>query len=82
MTQNAPYQFSPEKRSALEALPHALAAYQYVGGSVKTLLVSDGMCRFSGRSRAELFRERGRQFDPQLVDVLLTMIDEGLLEQE
>ena len=31
--------------------------------------------------RSELIKERGKQFDPMLVDVLLTMIDEGLLEQ-
>ena len=54
MAHTGPYQFSPEKRSALEALPHALAAYQYVDGSVRTLLVSDGMCRFARRSREEL----------------------------
>ena len=32
--------------------------------------------------RAELNRERGKQFDPMLVDVLLGMIDEGLLDQQ
>ena len=48
------YQFSPEMRRALEALPHALVAYQYVGGAVHTLLVSDGMCIYSGRGREEL----------------------------
>lgn len=54
MPQQDAYQFSPERRSALEALPHALAAYQYVGGIVRTLLVSDGMCRMTGRSREQL----------------------------
>jgi HD-GYP domain-containing protein (c-di-GMP phosphodiesterase class II) len=32
--------------------------------------------------RAELVREQGKQFDPALVDVLLQMIDEGLLNQD
>jgi HD-GYP domain-containing protein (c-di-GMP phosphodiesterase class II) len=31
--------------------------------------------------RSELIKERGKQFDPELVDVLLTMIDEGLLNK-
>ena len=56
MTQDALYQYSPEKRSALEALPHVLAVYQSVCGRVRTLLVSDGMCRFTGLDRAELTR--------------------------
>jgi len=54
MAQDSRYEFSPEYRRALEALPHALAAYQYVNGSVITLLVSDGMCRLTGRSREAL----------------------------
>jgi response regulator RpfG family c-di-GMP phosphodiesterase len=56
MPQNNIYQFSPERRRALETLPHALAAYQYVGGSVRTLLVSEGMCRMTWRSREQLTR--------------------------
>ena len=31
--------------------------------------------------RVELYKERGKQFDPMLADVLLTMIDQGLLTQ-
>ena len=54
MPQQEPYQFSPERRSALEALPHAIAAYQSIDGAVRTLLVSDGMCRMTGRSREQL----------------------------
>ena len=54
MAQDSRYEFSPEYRRALEALPHALTAYQYVNGSVITLLVSDGMCRLTGRSREVL----------------------------
>lgn len=54
MPQNEAYQFSKERRLVLEALPHALAIYQSLGGSVHTLLVSDGMCRMTRRTRAQL----------------------------
>ena len=56
MAQEALYSYSPEKRSALEALPHALAVYQSINGRVYTLLVSDGMCRFTELVRSELIR--------------------------
>jgi len=56
MAQADRYEFSPESRSALEALPHALTAYQYIDGTVITLLVSDGMCRLTGRSRETLIK--------------------------
>lgn len=39
------YVFHDEERKLLESLPFALAVYQTVEGRVRTLLVSDGMCR-------------------------------------
>lgn len=52
--QDHAYQFSKEQRSILESLQIPLAAYQFTGGRVVTLLVSDGMCEFEGLSRQEL----------------------------
>jgi len=52
--QDRAYKFSREQRSILESLQIPLAAYQFVGGKVITLLVSDGMCEFEGLSRHEL----------------------------
>ena len=54
MDHNKPYEFSIESRKALESLPHALAAYQFVNGKVITLLVTDGFCQFAGSSREQL----------------------------
>ena len=48
------YEFPAESRKALESLPHALAAYQFVNGKVITLLVTDGFCKFTGSNRALL----------------------------
>ena len=57
MPLNATYQFSPERRHVLESLPHALAVYQSIGGVVHTLLVSDGMCRMTRRTRGQLMQQ-------------------------
>ena len=54
MDRNKPYEFSLESRKALESLPHALAAYQFVNGKVITLLVTDGFCQFAGSNREQL----------------------------
>ena len=54
MDHNKPYAFSAESRRALECLPHALAAYQYVNGKIVTLLVTDGFCQFTGSRREQL----------------------------
>ena len=54
MDHNKPYEFSSESRKALESLPHALAAYQYVNGKIITLLVTDGFCQFVGSNREQL----------------------------
>jgi len=54
MYQTDPYVFSHERRQTLESLPIAFAAYQYIGGKIITLLVSDGLCKMTGRARAEL----------------------------
>jgi len=51
------YQFSPQQRSALEALPHALAFYQFVDGNIIALLASDGFCRMTGLERTELIHQ-------------------------
>jgi signal transduction histidine kinase/ActR/RegA family two-component response regulator len=48
------YVFSPARRQAYEALLAPLGVYQYVGGKVVTLLVSDGLCRFQGETRSAL----------------------------
>lgn len=50
------YEFSPESRKALECLPHAIAAYQFVDGKVVTLLVTDGFCQLANCSRALLMQ--------------------------
>jgi len=49
-----PYQFPPQQRQILESLRFPLAAYQFVGGRVVTLLVSDGMCDFHQTTREAL----------------------------
>ena len=48
------YVFPPEKRAALEALRHPLAAYQFVDDKLVTLLVSDGMCAMAAMEREAL----------------------------
>lgn len=48
------YIFSDEARKAYEMLLVPLGVYQLVGDKVKTLLVSDGLCSFYGRSREDL----------------------------
>lgn len=54
MGQNERYVFSREQRAALEALPLPMAAYQYIDDHVITLLVSEGMCQFTGIPREML----------------------------
>lgn len=54
MDNHTQYEFSAESRKALECLPHALAAYQFVDGKIVTLLVTDGFCQFTGCNRALL----------------------------
>ena len=48
------YVFPPEKRAALEALRHPVAAYQFVDDKLVTLLVSDGMCAMAAMEREAL----------------------------
>jgi signal transduction histidine kinase/CheY-like chemotaxis protein len=50
------YLFPPDRREAYEVLQAPLGVYQYVGGKVVTLLVSDGLCAFQGESRDVLTR--------------------------
>jgi len=57
MKQAGAYQFTPQHRSALESLPHALAVYQFVDGNIIALLASDGFCRMTGLERAELIHQ-------------------------
>jgi diguanylate cyclase (GGDEF)-like protein len=45
-----------EERSVLEKIPLPLAMYQYVDQHVETILVSDGLCDFTGNSRDDLMR--------------------------
>lgn len=56
MQSDGQYVYPLEFRQALESLPVALAVYQYIQGRVVTLLVSEGMCRMFGATRAELIR--------------------------
>ena len=48
------YVFPPGRRAAYEMLLAPLGVYQYVGGKVVTLLVSDGLCQFQGETREVL----------------------------
>lgn len=50
------YVFSDEARKAYEMLLLPMGVYQLVGDKVKTLLVSDGLCAFYGRSREDLIQ--------------------------
>lgn len=54
MKKDGIYSFSKETREMLESLQHPLAAYQFVNDKIKTLLVSDGMCRMAGMAREPL----------------------------
>ena len=56
MQSDGRYIYSSESRQALEELPVALAVYQYVQGRIVALLVSEGMCRMFGTTRAELIQ--------------------------
>ena len=60
------YEFPAEVRTFLEAMPLAIAAYQFVGGKVVTLLVSDGMCEFEGMNRKNLTES----FDSSMFDLV------------
>ena len=48
------YQFAPEARKALEAMPLPIAYYQRVGDGIVAILVSDGLCRMMGADRDDL----------------------------
>ena len=54
MEKDGRYIFSKEKREAYELLQIPLGVYQYVGGKVVTLLVSEGLCVFQGETRETL----------------------------
>lgn len=54
MSTDGRYIFPPDMRAAYEALLAPVGVYQYVGGKVVTLLVSDGLCQFQGETRAAL----------------------------
>ena len=51
MSTDGRYIFPADRRAAYEALLAPIGVYQYVGGKVVTLLVSDGLCRFQGETR-------------------------------
>ncbi len=48
------YQFPPEVRKALEAMPLPLAYYQRSGDAIVATLVSDGLCQMMGEDREKL----------------------------
>ncbi len=48
------YQFPPEVRKALEAMPLPLAYYQRSGNAITATLVSDGLCQMMGADRERL----------------------------
>lgn len=48
------YQFAPEARKALEAMPLPIAYYQRVGDGIVAILVSDGLCMMMGADRDDL----------------------------
>lgn len=48
------YSFSDASRKAYEMLLLPMGVYQLVGDKIRTLLVSDGLCSFYGRSREDL----------------------------
>ncbi len=48
------YQYSGERRAELESLVIPLAVYQYINQKVKVLIISDGLCKLFGESRALL----------------------------
>ena len=54
MNKDGRYVFPQTSRDAYEALLAPLGVYQYVGGKVVTLLVSDGLCQFQGETREAL----------------------------
>lgn len=54
MENDGRYIFPPYRRQAYEALLVPMGVYQYVGGKVVTLLVSDGLCQFQGETREVL----------------------------
>ena len=54
MENDGRYIFPPYRCQAYEALLVPMGVYQYVGGKVVTLLVSDGLCQFQGETREVL----------------------------
>ena len=48
------YQFPPDARKALEAMPLPIAYYQRDGERIVPILVSDGLCKMMGAARADL----------------------------
>ena len=59
------YQFAPEARKALEAMPLPIAYYQKDGDRIVAILVSDGLCKMMGAERADL----------------ISLLNSGLLER-
>jgi len=51
MKNDGRYVFKKDRREAYEALQAPFAVFQYVGGKVVTLLVTDGLCVFQGETR-------------------------------
>jgi signal transduction histidine kinase len=54
MNSGGRYIFPQDRREAYESLLAPMGVYQYVGGKVVTLLVSDGLCQFQGETRETL----------------------------
>jgi len=77
MENDGRYIFPPERREAYEVLLAPLGVYQYVGGKVVTLLVSDGLCQFQGETREVLTEHfNNRMFEkvhPDDVQILAQM---------
>ena len=48
------YQFPPDARKALEAMPLPIAYYQKDGDRIVAILVSDGLCKMMGAERDKL----------------------------
>ena len=59
------YQFPPDARKALEAMPLPIAYYQRDGDRIVAILVSDGLCKMMGAER----------------DDLISLLNSGLLER-
>lgn len=59
------YQFPPDARKALEAMPLPIAYYQKDGDRIVAILVSDGLCKMMGAER----------------DDLISLLNSGLLER-